>query len=188
MTRLPTYAEALAAFRWHDVLNELGWSGRNTINLAATIVDRHAASAVADRTALIWLGDSGAERRISFKELSEQSSRFANLLVRLGIRKGDRVAALLPRLPETLAVILGVLKTGAVYVPLFAGFGAEAVRYRLTHSGARLLCTTDDHRSLVPDDIRPEVVCLARGRAPVRDGDHDFHAAMAKESAAFDPV
>jgi acetyl-CoA synthetase len=188
VARLPTYAEASAAFRWHDVLNELGWAGRNTINLAATIVDRHAVSAIADRTALIWLGDGGAERRITFKELSEQTARFANLLTRLGVRKGDRVAALMPRLPETLAVILGVLKTGAIYVPIFAGFGPEAVRYRLAHSGARLLCTTDDHRALVPEDVRIETICLARSGAPVRAGDHDFHAALADESAVFDPV
>lgn len=185
---LPTYGEALDRFRWTDVLDELGWSGRSTVNLATTIVDRHANGSRGDGTALIWVGNGGAERRLSFRELSEQSSRFANLLTRLGVGKGDRVAALMPRIPETLTVILGTLKAGAVYVPIFTGFGLEAVRYRLEHSGARVLCTTDDHRSAVPEDVDVATICLATSGDSLRADDHDFAAALARESAVCDPV
>src|SRR5262245_61612415 len=100
-------------------MDALGWSGKQMVNLATAIVDRHADGAAGDRTALIWIGESGKTRRLTFRELSEESARFANLLVRLGIEKGDRVAALMPRVPETLSVILGVLKVGAIYVPIF---------------------------------------------------------------------
>jgi acetyl-CoA synthetase len=185
---LPTYRDVLERFRWNDVMDELGWSGQWAVNLATTIVDRHAGGSQGARAALIWIGKAGAERRVSFDELSEQSSRFANLLTRLGVRKGDRVAALMPRIPETLAVILGVLKAGAIYVPIFAGFGPDAVRHRLEHSGARLLCTTDDHRSLVPDDMDIETICLARSDAPMRANDRDFDAELAREKTLFDPV
>jgi acetyl-CoA synthetase len=174
----PSYREALGRFRWNDVLDELGWTGQPTVNLATTIVDRHARGSGGGRTALICIGQDGADRRVSFRELSEQSARFANVLTRLGVKKGDRVAALMPRVAETLAIILGVLKVGAVYVPIFAGFGPDAVRYRLQHSGARLLCTTDEHRALVPDDINVRTICLARSGACVRADDCDFDAEL----------
>jgi acetyl-CoA synthetase len=185
---LPTYRDVLDRFRWEEVMDELGWTGQPTVNLATTIIDRHAGGPQGSRTALIWIGKTGAERRVSFRELSEQSARFANLLTRLGVGKGDRVAALMPRVPETLSVILGALKTGAIYVPIFAGFGPDAVRYRLEHSGARLLCTTDDHRALVPDDVKIETVCLARSGAPVLANDRDFDRDLARESTLFEPL
>jgi acetyl-CoA synthetase len=184
----PSYREALDRFRWSDVLDELGWTGQATVNLATTIVDRHARGPDGGRTALICIGQIGAERRVSFRELSEQSARFANVLTRLGVKKGDRVAALMPRIPETLAIILGVLKVGAVYVPIFAGFGPDAVRYRLQHSGARLLCTTDAHRALAPDDVGVRTICLARSGARVRADDRDFDAELARASATFEPT
>jgi acetyl-CoA synthetase len=185
---LPTYREALDAFRWNHVMDELGWSGRTTVNLAATIVDRHANGPDGGRTALIWIGESGEVRRLSFRELSEQSARFANLLARIGVRKGDRVAGLMPRVPETLPVMLGVLKAGAIHVPIFTGFGRDAVRYRLQHSGARVLCTTDTQRPLVPDDMEIATICLARSDASAVPGDYDFAAELARESPTFAPV
>jgi acetyl-CoA synthetase len=185
---LPTYLEALDGFRWSDVVDALGWSGQTVINLATAIVDRHAHGTEGGRTALIWVGESGQVRRVSFRELSEQSGRFANLLARLGVKKGDRVAALMPRIPDTLSVMLGVLKTGAIYVPIFTGFGRDAVRYRLQHSGARLMCTTDAHRPLVPEGMDIATICLARSGAPVAPGDYDFDAELARESALFEPV
>ncbi len=185
---LPTYREALDAFRWHHVTDELGWSGRTTVNVAATIVDRHADGPDGGRTALIWIGESGEVRRVSFRELSQQSARFANLLARLGVRRGDRVAGLMPRVPETLTIMLGALKAGAIYVPIFTGFGRDAVRYRLQHSGARVLCTTDTQRPLVPDDMDIATICLAGSGASVVPGDYDFAAELAHESPAFAPV
>ena len=65
---LPTYREALDAFRWHDVTDELGWSGQATVNLAETVVDRHANGPDGGRTALIWIGEGGEVRRVSFRE------------------------------------------------------------------------------------------------------------------------
>jgi acetyl-CoA synthetase len=175
-----SYAQAIAAFRWQDVLDELGWAGRASVNLAETIVDRHPPG----RRALVWIGAAGEERSLTYGELAAASSRFANVLARQGVRKGDRVAVLMPRVPETFAVILGTFKAGAIFVPIFAGFGPDAVRYRLEHSGARLLCTHAAQRGQVPEGIAARVVCVGGGKV----GDIDFASALAAERDEFPPV
>ncbi len=187
MTR-PPYEEVARSFRWKSVIAELGWSERASVNLGHTIVDRPAEGAGGARTALIWTGSSGEERRVTYGELSEASARFANVLSRLGIRKGDRVATLMPRLPEAIAAILGILKAGAVFVPIFGGFGPDSIRFRLQHSGAKLLCTHSGLRPQVPDAAVERIVCVSDAAGPARAGDIDFHAAMSASSPRFEPV
>jgi acetyl-CoA synthetase len=182
------YDEIIRSFHWNDVIAELGWAGRDGVNLAETIVDRQAQGGRRDKVALLWVGPDGEERRIGYRDLSESSSRFANLLARLGVRKGDRVATLMPRVPETFAAMLGILKTGAVFVPIFAGFGPDSVRFRLRHSGAKLLCTHYDHRDQVPDGAVDGIVCVVPRGGVARAGDIDFHGAMAGEAGSFAPV
>ncbi len=182
------YDQAASSFRWQDVIDELGWGGRESVNLAGTIVDRQARGARGDKIALIWIGPDGEEQRITYRALSESSSRFASLLARLGVRKGDRVATLMPRVPEAFTAILGILKAGAVFVPIFAGFGPDSVRFRLRHSGTMLLCTHHDHRDQVPDDAGARIVCVTPPGGAVRAGDIDFHAALKAEPDSFAPV
>jgi acetyl-CoA synthetase len=183
-----SYDRAVARFRWRDVVGELGWAGRDTVNLAETIVDRQATGPNADRTALLWLGRDGAEQRVSYGKLAADSARFANLLNRLGVRKGDRVAALMPRLPETLVAMLGAFKAGAVHVPIFTGFGPDAVRYRLTDSRASVLCTHHEFRAQVPEDVPVTTICVTEpGGRPI-GGDIDFAVALGAESDQFDPI
>lgn len=185
---MQTYQDMVESFRWEDVLEELGWAGRRHVNLAQTIVDRHAAGPLANETALVWLGRGGENRSLSFRDLSEESSRFANLLTRLGVKKGDRVAVFMPRIPETFVAMLGAFKAGAVYVPIFTGFGPDGVRYRLAHSGTKVLCTHHEHRAQVPDGVAGRIVCVAPPGATLETGDIDFHAAISSESADFDAV
>src|SRR5262249_59943990 len=99
---MSSYQQALAAFSWRDALADLGWLDQQTVDLAWTVVDRHAQSAKADQTAILWVSADGVERRIAFRELSHQSMRVGNLLRRIGVRRGDRVATVLPRIPEIL--------------------------------------------------------------------------------------
>src|SRR5262249_42290472 len=122
--RKPSYAEAMRAFDWRAVLRELGWEGRAHINLGHTIVDRYATS---DGVALRWIAKDGSRVTITYRELRSLSNKVGNLLRSLGVRKGDRVAGILPRVPETVAVMIGTWKAGGIYVPIFTGFGAEAV-------------------------------------------------------------
>src|SRR5258705_10766355 len=82
MRREP-YSEAVRTFDWDGVRAALGWSGRGEVSLATSIVDRHVGR---DAPALIWIGKDGIDRRIGYRELSEASSRFANVLQRHGLR------------------------------------------------------------------------------------------------------
>src|SRR5688572_1484336 len=183
MTR-PNYREAASSFRWETVLDELGWTGSDCVNLGDTIIDRPARGPAGTRTALRWIGASGEQRNVGYRELADDSSRFAHLLVTMGIRKGDRVAALMPRVPEAFAAILGILKAGAVFVPLFAGFGPDSIRFRLRHSGARLLCTHALHRDQVPEGAVERIVCVDAARG----GDIDYHTATRDLGSRFEPV
>ena len=81
---------------------------------------------------------------------SRWSARCGDLLRRLGVRKGDRVATILPRIPVVVPVIIGILRAEAMLAPIFAGFGADAVAYRLNHSGARVVCVNRRYRHLIP--------------------------------------
>ena len=146
----PTYAQACAAFDWQVALDDLGWSGQTSVALAETIADRHARGTGEGRTAIHWIGADGAERRVTFGELARQSARVGNRLRRLGVNPGDRVATVLPRIPQAMPAIIGVLRAGAILVPMFTGFAPEAVGYRLRHSGAKVACVAARTRHLVP--------------------------------------
>jgi acetyl-CoA synthetase len=146
----PDYAQACAAFDWGAALDDLGWSGTETVDLAWTAVGRHAAGARAERTAIHWAGADGSERRLTFRDVDRLSARFGNALKLLGVGPGDRVATLLPRIPETIPAMLGVWRAGAILVPVFGGFGADAAAYRLRHSGARAALVGARYRHLVP--------------------------------------
>jgi len=177
-----TYQQAISAFSWRDALADLGWLDQPTVDLAWTIVDRHARGARADQTAILWVSAEGAERRITFREVSQQSMRVGDLLQRIGIRKGDRVATVLPRIPETLPVILGIFRVGAIFVPIFSGFGEDAVAYRLDHSGANAVCVSGRYRHLVPARDGMSIIGVNDPVTTPRDGDIDYASALARES------
>ena len=143
----PSYDDARARFSWDASLAALRWTRDGDVNLADTIAGRHAASG---HPALRWFGKAGEERTLRFGDLARLANRFASFLAATGARKGDRVAGFLPRVPETLAIMLGTWKIGAVYVPIFTGFGPDAVLFRVRHSGARVLCTHHEYRDRVP--------------------------------------
>src|SRR5690606_3752568 len=180
----PTYEAAIASFDWAQAHTALGWKPGAKVSLAAAIVDRHAESG---RTALVFIDRNGQARRIGYRELSEASNRFANVLRRHGVAVGDRVAGMMPRCPEGLITILGALKAGAIYVPIFTGFGPDAVSYRLGHAQAKVLVTHADVLDQVPGDYAGVMVVAGSGR-PLRTGAVDFAAASAAESDRFDPV
>jgi len=176
----PSYATAVAGFDWSDVLRALGWQRGDTIDLAHTIVDRHADG---ERPVLHWIGKDRSAVTVSYRELRALSNRIANLLRALGVRRGDRVAGVLPRVPETIAVMIGVWKAGGVYVPVFTGFGPDAIRFRLINSGAQVVVTHRDCRDRILDikDVTVVTIAGADGAGP-RPGDIDFHNAIAAQS------
>ena len=143
------------------------------MNLADTFVERHAASG---RCALRWFGKAGGTREVSFDELGRLATRFAGFLADAGVRKGDRVAGFLPRVPETLAIMIGTWKAGAVYVPIFTGFGADAIAFRVEHSAAKILCTHHEYRDRVPP-LAARVVTIGEAA----HGDIAFEKAIADQ-------
>ncbi|HWE35346.1 MAG TPA: AMP-binding protein [Isosphaeraceae bacterium] len=119
------------------------WFVGGTINLAYNCVDKHAQGPRRDAPAVIWEGEDGPVRSLTFAELASETNRAANALKRLGVGVGDRVGLLLPMLPETVAAFLACAKVGAVSVPIFSGFGAQAVADRLDDCQAKVLITAD---------------------------------------------
>ncbi|MDP7110679.1 MAG: acetate--CoA ligase, partial [Myxococcota bacterium] len=141
---LEDYEAMRASFRWEDIHQELDFLPDGGLNLAHEAIDRHLATDRRDKVALIWDGKGGVEERYTFADLARLSNRFANVLTGLGIAKGDRVFTYLDRVPEAYVSILGIVKAGAVVGPLFSAFGTEAIKDRLSDSGARVLVTSPD--------------------------------------------
>lgn len=120
------------------------WFRGGRYNYVHNALDKWAAAPeTAAKPAVVWEGDDGAVRRLSYGELEREVNRTAGALRDLGLRKGDRVGIFMPMLPETVVATLAVNKLGAVYVPIFSGYGADAVAQRLQDSGARFLFTVD---------------------------------------------
>jgi acetyl-CoA synthetase len=133
--------------------------------------------------ALRWFGKHGAERAWTFDELARLAARVAGLLADAGVHKGDRVAGFLPRVPETLAVMLGTWHAGAVYVPIFTGFGADAVAFRVGHSEAKVLFTHHEYRDRVP--ALPDAVTRVTV-GPRLPAGHERGSAAAHREVDFD--
>ncbi|HWV34738.1 MAG TPA: AMP-binding protein [Thermomicrobiales bacterium] len=119
------------------------WFPDAEFNYVISALDRHADGPLADRPAVIWEGDDEETRTLTFAELGEMTDQFAHVLRDLGIGRGDVVGIFLPMIPEVVAATLACGKLGALYVPLFSGFGEEAIASRLADCNARLLITAD---------------------------------------------
>jgi acetyl-CoA synthetase len=150
---LGDYDQAVEEFSWEKARAELDGlpSGRG-LNICHEAVDRHAAGPRATATALRCIARDGAVTELSYTSLREQTSRFANLLQTLGVRKGDRVFSLLGRVPELYVAALGTLKSTSVFSPLFPAFGPEPIRERLALGDAKVLVTSPQlyERRIVP--------------------------------------
>jgi acetyl-CoA synthetase len=142
------------------------WFVGGTLNAAHNCVDRWAGDgAEHGGTALIWEGEDGEVRRMTYPELREASSRLGNLLKHLGVGRGDRVGLFLPMVPEAAVALFAVARIGAVAVPIFSGFGAEAVAIRLQDAGAKILLTSDGFRRKGKVIPMGEVAAEAAGRS-----------------------
>jgi acetyl-CoA synthetase len=138
------YEQQRREFSWPAARAALdGLPNGRGLNIAHEAVDRHANGPRRRHTALRWLGKDGATRNLTYGDLAAETSRFANTLVRLGVGKGDVVAALMGRIPELYVAALGALKRGSVFTPLFSAFGPEPIQTRLDLAHARVLVTTD---------------------------------------------
>jgi acetyl-CoA synthetase len=133
-----------AQFRWEDASAALAGLPGGGLNIAHEAVDRHLGTPREHRCAIRWIGKTGSRRELTYRELAEATSRFANVLRRLGVGPGERVFVLMGRLPELYVSVLGALKAGCVVTPLFSAFGPEPIATRCEAGDARLLVTTPE--------------------------------------------
>ena len=120
------------------------WFCGGRLNIAYNCIDRHARDDnEKERTAIIWEGENGNTRKISYQELYNGINKCANFLVSLGVKRGDRVGIYMPMIPETVMGFFAIMKIGAIAVPIFSGFGWQALANRLRIAGARVVLTAD---------------------------------------------
>ena len=166
-------AERLDWFeKWDTVLEwkppHQKWFLGGKLNAAHNCVDRHAA-AVPDRVAYHWIGEPDDETRtITYKDLYEEVCRLANVLVDLGVRKGDRVAIYMPMIPELPAAMLACARIGAAHSVVFGGFSAESLRDRINDAECKVLITADGGYRRGQDRRVEE----GRGRSPSKHAVH----------------
>ena len=190
---LRNYEQARATFSWEEARSELdGLPGGGGLNIAHEAVDRHAASALHDKAAIRWLGKDGSVRDFSFAQLRDLTNRFANALGKLGVGRGDRVYALMGRVPELYVTALGAFKNRSVFCPLFSAFGPEPIRARVNIGGAKVLVTTESLYQRKVAKIRNElpslehVLLVGETDQPANTfGALDFHRLMDEASDRF---
>ena len=132
------------------------WYVGGKLNIVHNILDRHAMGEDSGNLAVVWEGEDGETRMLTYLELYEQVSRCANGLRQLGIGKGDTIGLYMPMVPETVVQLLACLKIGAICIPIFSGYAPPAVAQRLQNAEAKLLFTADgSSRRGKPIAIKP---------------------------------
>jgi len=119
------------------------WFVGGTINASVNCVDRHIRGPRRNKAALIWEGEPGDRRTLTYFDLYRQVSQFANVLTSLGVKRGDRVAIYLPLIPELAIAMLACARLGAAHSVVFGGFSSESLRDRINDAQCNLLITAD---------------------------------------------
>jgi acetyl-CoA synthetase len=177
---LRNYDETCRSFSWAAAARLLdGLPSSRGLNIAHEAVDRHAESGRRNHVALRWLGKSGTVRDFTYADLRSLTNRFANVLLQLGVGRGDRVYSLAGRIPELYIAAMGTLKNRSVFCPLFSAFGPEPIRARLALGKGKVLVTTEslylrkvapirsslpdlEHVLVIPDGEVPQAIAETR--------------------------
>ncbi|KZE43015.1 acetate--CoA ligase [Microbacterium sp. T32] len=146
------WADQARELHWHTPFTKVldwsnppfaEWFADGELNVAYNCLDRHVEAGNGDRIALRWEGEPGDRRNVTYAELTDEVKRLSNVLIDLGIERGDRVAIYLPMIPEAIASMLAVARIGAVHSVVFGGFSADSLRSRIDDAGAKLVITAD---------------------------------------------
>ena len=202
-------AHELAWFRpWRKVLlwspPRARWFVGGKLNASYNCLDRHLGGAVRNKAAILWEGEPGDERTLTYAQLHRETCRFANVLKDLGVRKGDRVTLYMPLVPELAIAMLACARIGAVHSVVFGGFSAESLRERMNDAKATVLVTADGGfrrgtevplKTFADEALRGapsvrHVVVVRRGGFPVQmaEGrDHWWHELMRDRPAVCPP-
>jgi acetyl-CoA synthetase len=202
-------ARELAWFKpWKKVLAwnppHARWFVGGKLNASFNCLDRHLATPVRNKAAILWEGEPGDGRTLTYSQLHRETCQFANVLKELGVRKGDRVTLYMPLIPELAIAMLACARIGAVHSVVFGGFSSASLQDRINDARARVLVTADggfrrgaevplkkfaDEALLGTPSIR-HVVVVRRGNFPVqmKEGrDRWWHDLMQDRSADCPP-
>ncbi len=175
------------------------WFSGGTLNISENCLDRHVSTWRKNKAAIIWEGEPGETRTLTYQELLREVGRFANVLKALGVHKGDRVGIYMPMIPEAAMAMLACARIGATHTVVFGGFSSEAVRDRMNDAEAKVIITADGgyrRGQIVPLKVNVDgalkgaktvqhVVVVRRTGAPVpfqAGRDHWWHELMAAAS------
>lgn len=166
--------------------------GGSESSAATFLCDRHAA--IPEKVALFYEDAHGQVSKWTYAELRNLSAKMAGFLKTLGVQKGDRVAGFLPKSPELVITALAAWRLGAAYIPLFTAFGPDAVDYRVTDSGTKVVVTNPVHRPKLNETsaysegkIAVVTVADARGKG-IERGDYSFWHELEKASPVKESV
>ena len=126
-----------------DGPENIRWAVGGALNLTETLLDARLEDGLGDTTAIDWTGEDGSRRVWSYADLAAETARVASALAARGVKPGDAVGLYMPMIPETQAAFLGIARLGAIVVPLFSGFAADAIHARLADAGACAVLTVD---------------------------------------------
>ncbi|HZN53838.1 MAG TPA: acetate--CoA ligase [Candidatus Polarisedimenticolaceae bacterium] len=197
---------------WESVLRGTGpdarWFVGGALNVSVNCLDRHLRGPIRNKAALIWEGEPGDRRTLTYFELWREVNRFGSVLRGLGVAKGDRVAIYMPLIPEAAVAMLACARIGAIHSVVFGGFSAEALRDRILDAQAKVLVTADGGyrrggllalKHAADDAVRDapsirHVVVVRRGgggggfHLRMKEGrDHWYHELMEEASATCPP-
>ncbi|KKB37119.1 acetate--CoA ligase [Bacillus thermotolerans] len=153
---LQDYEEAVRTADWDKVSEQFTWFKTGKVNMVHEAIDRHVEEGRGEKAALLFT-DGNRDEKYTYREIKEQTCRFANGLKSLDIHKGDRVFIFMPRSPELYFALLGTVRIGAIAGPLFEAFMEEAVKDRLADSGAKAVVTTPELLERIPVEQLPEL-------------------------------
>lgn len=194
--------------KWRKVLDwkppYAKWFVGGKLNIAYNCLDRHIHNGLKNKAAIIWEGEPGDKRTLTYWELYRDVNKFANCLKSLGVVKGDRVAIYLPMIPEAVVAMLACARIGAVHSIVFGGFSPEALKERIDDAKAKVLITADGgyrRGSIIPlkhdSDFAvaqtpsiEHVVIVKRGdfMLRIKEGrDHWYHRLMQEADSYCEP-
>jgi acetyl-CoA synthetase len=140
-------SELLWQKKWTKVLQwkcpDAKWFVGGKLNVSENCLDRHLSGPRKTKAAIIWEGEPGEKRVLTYQQLHREVCRFANVLKRNGTKKGDRVLIYMPMIPEAAIAMLACARIGAMHSVVFGGFSAESIKDRVLDSGSKLIITAD---------------------------------------------
>ena len=200
--------------QWHTVCEwkppHAKWFLGGTLNASVNCLDRHLTGARRNKAALVWEGEPGDRRTLTYWELHREVCRFANVLKKLDVGRGDRVGIYMPLIPEVAVAMLACARIGAIHSVVFGGFSPDSLRDRMNDAQAKLVITADagyrrgqivplkrntDHALEGAPTVKNVIVVQRRASGPVaeayvemREGrDHWYHELMHDAPAVCEP-